>query len=161
MYRILAVNSMISAYSMSTLYLDGVKNGDFQMTMLGLSMGILFMLLSLTKPLENLSVIKPHTSIFSRSIVSSVLVQFAFHFVTLLYIVSVTDPYIDRDDSTKPDTEFKPNLKNNVVFIYTWTMTATTFLVNYEGEPFMQSLRDNSKLFKGIMGMYAIALLAI
>lgn len=32
MYKILAINSMISAYSMSTLYLDGVKNGDTQMT---------------------------------------------------------------------------------------------------------------------------------
>jgi len=161
MYKILALNSMISAYSMSTLYLDGVKNGDFQMTMLGMAMGILFLLISLSKPLENLSKLRPPKSIFSPSIVISVLLQFTFHFVTLVYIVSATDPFIIRDESTKPDTDFKPNLKNNVVFLYSWTMTATTFLVNYEGAPFMQSFKENSKLFKGILVMYGIALVAI
>jgi cation-transporting ATPase 13A1 len=161
MYRILAVNSMISAYSMSTLYLDGVKNGDFQMTMLGMAMGVLFMLLSLSKPLEHLSILRPHRSIFSPSIVTSVVIQFILHFVTLLYIVSITDEFVIKDDSTLPDTDFQPNLKNNVVFIYTWTMTATTFLVNYEGEPYMQSLKDNTKLYKGIMIMYGIAVLAV
>lgn len=161
MYKILALNSMISAYSMSTLYLDGVKNGDFQMTMMGLAMGILFMLISLSKPLDKLSTLRPHRSIFSPSIVQSVLCQFVFHFITLIYIVSATDPYVVRDESTQPDTDFQPNLKNNVVFIYTWTMTATTFLVNYEGEPYMQPLKENSKLYKGLIGMYIIALFAI
>jgi cation-transporting ATPase 13A1 len=161
MYKILALNSMISAYSMSTLYLDGVKNGDFQMTATGMAMGVLFLLISLSKPLENLSKLRPARSIFTPSIVLSVLAQFVFHFVTLLYIVSETDPFITRDESTQPDTDFKPNLKNNVVFLYSWTMTATTFLVNYEGAPFMQSFKENSKLFKGIMGMYAISFFLI
>lgn len=84
-----------------------------------------------------------------------------FHFITLLYIVSVTDEFVVKDESTQPDTDFKPNLKNNVVFIYTWVMTATTFLVNYEGEPYMQSLKDNTRLYKGIMGMYAVALFIV
>lgn len=161
MYKILALNSMISAYSMSTLYLDGVKNGDTQMTMIGMSMGILFLLISLSKPLKNLSKLRPQRSIFAPSIVLSVLTQFAFHFITLLYIVSVTDEFVVKDDSIKPDTDFQPNLKNNVVFLYSWAMTATTFLVNYEGEPFMQSFKENSKLFKGIMGMYILAIVLI
>ena len=161
MYKILALNSMISAYSMSTLYLDGVKNGDTQMTMIGMAMGVLFLLISLSKPIENLSKLRPHKTIFAPSTVLSVVLQFIFHFITLLYIVSATDPFIKRDESTEPDTDFKPNLKNNVVFLYSWCMTATTFLVNYEGAPFMQSFKENSKLFKGIMGMYAIALVAI
>lgn len=161
MYKILALNSMISAYSMSTLWLDGVKNGDFQMTMLGMAMGVLFLLISLSKPLETLSKLRPPKSIFAPSIVLSVLTQFVFHFVTLVYIVRETDPFIVRDESTEPDTDFKPNLKNNVVFLYSWTMAATTFLVNYEGSPFMQSFKENSKLYKGILAMYAIALVAI
>lgn len=80
MYKILALNSMISAYSMSTLWLDGVKNGDFQMTMLGMAMGVLFLLISLSKPLDNLSKLKPSKSIFAPSIVLSVVLQFVFHF---------------------------------------------------------------------------------
>jgi manganese-transporting P-type ATPase len=161
MYKILALNSMISAYSMSTLYLDGVKNGDFQMTMYGMAMGVLFLLISLSKPVESLSKLRPQKSIFSFSIVLSVLVQFAFHFITLIYIVRITDPFVTKDEFTEPDSNFKPNLKNNVVFLYSWTMAATTFLVNYEGDPFMQSFRENSKLYKGIMFMYVVALVAI
>ena len=36
MYQILALNCLISAYSLSVLYLDGVKYGDTQMTAMGM-----------------------------------------------------------------------------------------------------------------------------
>lgn len=129
--------------------------------MLGMATGILFLLISLSKPLEELSKLRPERSLFSPSIVFSVLTQFVFHFITLLYLIKVSDPYIKRDESTEPDTDFKPNLKNNVVFLYSWTMTATTFLVNYEGAPFMSSFRENTKLYKGIILMYIITLVAV
>lgn len=161
MYKILALNSMISAYSMSTLYLDGLKNGDYQMTMLGMATGVLFLMISLSKPLERLSKASPPKSIFSLPIVASVLVQFVFHFATLIYLVNVTDQYVVKEDLTDLDSEFKPNLKSNVVFIYSWAMTATTFLVNYEGAPFMQSFKENTKLYKTIIIMYAIAIFIV
>lgn len=161
MYKILALNSMISAYSMSTLYLDGMKNGDYQMTMLGMATGVLFLMISLSKPLEHLSKTSPPKSIFSVPIVASVLTQFVFHFVTLVYLVSETDQYVLKEETSDLDSEFKPNLKSNVVFIYSWAMTATTFLVNYEGAPFMQSFKENTKLYKTIMIMYCIAVFIV
>ena len=161
MYKILALNSMISAYSMSTLYLDGMKNGDYQMTMLGMATGVLFLMISLSKPLEHLSKLSPPKSIFSPLIISSVLIQFVFHFVTLVYLIRETDQYVEKEENPDPTTEFKPNLKSNVVFIYSWAMTATTFLVNYEGSPFMQSLKENTKLYKTIMIMYFIAVFIV
>lgn len=72
MYKILSLNSLISAYTMSALYLDGVKMGDYQATFLGLGVSVLFMMLSFTKPLKQLYRERPPTSIFHWSLLVSV-----------------------------------------------------------------------------------------
>ena len=46
MYKILALNCLVSAYMMSALYLRGLKQGDTQMTASGLVVAALFFLLS-------------------------------------------------------------------------------------------------------------------
>jgi cation-transporting ATPase 13A1 len=48
MYKILSLNSLISAYTMSALYLDGVKMGDYQATGMGMGVSFLFIFLSFT-----------------------------------------------------------------------------------------------------------------
>lgn len=87
MYKILSLNSLISAYTMSALYLDGVKMGDYQATFLGMGISILFMMLSFAQPLKKLHKERPPTSIFHWSLVISVSVQFAAHLSVLLYFV--------------------------------------------------------------------------
>ena len=72
MYKILSLNCLISAYTMSALYLDGVKMGDYQATYLGLGVSFLFMMLSFSKPLKKLEKERPPTSIFHWSLVISV-----------------------------------------------------------------------------------------
>ena len=74
MYKILSLNSLISAYTMSALYLDGVKMGDYQATFLGLGVSVLFMMLSFAKPVKDLYKERPPTSIFHWSLVVSVTV---------------------------------------------------------------------------------------
>lgn len=64
MYQILALNCLISSYSLSVLYLDGIKYGDVQMTFLGILMAISFISISYAKPLQKLSSIRPLNSIF-------------------------------------------------------------------------------------------------
>jgi hypothetical protein len=56
-----------------------------------------------------------------------------------------------------PDGDFKPNVKNSVLFLYQWWLQCTVIFVNYSGRPFMEDLRENSKLFKYLMIMFAIA----
>jgi cation-transporting ATPase 13A1 len=43
MYKILALNCLVSAYSLSVLTLDGVKFGDVQQTVGGMSIAMFFL----------------------------------------------------------------------------------------------------------------------
>ena len=55
MYQILALNCLISSYSLSALYLDGVKYGETQMTAMRMLGTISYMSVSRSKPLDRIS----------------------------------------------------------------------------------------------------------
>jgi cation-transporting ATPase 13A1 len=69
------------------------------------------------------------------------------------------EPFIDRvgDESLIPDGDFKPNVKNSVLFLYQWWLQCTVITVNYSGRPFMENLTENKKLYKYLIIMFAVA----
>ena len=54
----------------------------------------------------------------------------------------------DWDAETTHDEEFKPTFVGSAVFLYTIVSQNCIFWFNYGGKPYMQSLRENSKLLK-------------
>ncbi len=74
MYRVLAVNSLLASYTLSSLYLNGMKTGDFQATFNGLLTAAMFMFLSMSKPSPRLSPQRPADSVFNPHLLVSVAV---------------------------------------------------------------------------------------
>ena len=97
MYKILALNCLISAYSLSVLYLEGIKFGDGQYTISGMLMSVCFLSISRARSVEGLSKERPQPNIFNFYIIGSILGQFAVHIVTLIYIhqyCDIIEPYV-------------------------------------------------------------------
>lgn len=132
MFNILGINCLISAYSMSALYLQGVKWGDTQMTIASLSVAGFFFCISRSQPLKHLSLERPHKRLFTPYMLLSVLGQFALHMCVLLTAIAAADPHTPTDaEHRAPEKKFQPNVLNTVVYLISNTQTIATFAANY------------------------------
>ncbi|KAI1340328.1 cation pump, Ca2+ pump [Xylariaceae sp. FL0016] len=157
MYKILALNCLISAYSLSVLYLEGIKFGDGQITISGMLMSVCFLSISRARSVEGLSKERPQPNIFNFYIIGSILGQFAIHIVTLIYIARYCDKLEPRSEMVDLEAEFSPSLLNSAVYLLQLIQQISTFAVNYQGRPFRESLSENKGMFYGIIGVTAIA----
>ena len=95
MYKILALNCLISAYSMSVMYLAGIKQGDWQATIAGLLITTCFFGIAKSTALETLSKKRPQSNVFNFYIILSILGQAAVHIGSLAYIRSLAIEYAE------------------------------------------------------------------
>lgn len=156
MYQILALQCLISSYSLSVLYLDGVKYGDTQMTAMGMLGSVSFMSVSRSKPLQRLSSVKPLTSIFHPSLFISLLGQFAIHLVTMVTAVHFAKQQLPPDYEADLDGEFQPGILNTVVFLVSNVQQVTVFVVNLQGRPFMTGLTENRPLMYSLVATFIL-----
>ncbi|OQR97175.1 P-type ATPase (P-ATPase) Superfamily [Thraustotheca clavata] len=150
MYQILAVNCLISSYSLSVLYLDKVKYANSQMIALGMMSTVASVTLSRATPLPDLSPVRPISTIFHPALFSSLIGQFALHLAVMVYSTNLAKEYTPVDD-TRHMTDikplvFEPNVMSTVIFLVNGVQTISVCAVNYKGRPFMKSMTDNPGL---------------
>ncbi|KAJ2993374.1 hypothetical protein HDV02_002451 [Globomyces sp. JEL0801] len=157
MYKILALNSLTLAYSLSVMHLAGIKQGDWQNTVAGL------MLTGLSKstPVKKLSVERPQPNIFNFYIILSVLGQTAVHVASLIYIQREALFYSKESNEILPvDAPFKANLLNSGVYLVSLIMQISTFAINYQGQPFRESITKNKSMINSLVIVFIIAFAA-
>ena len=78
------------------MYLNGVKLGDTQATISGVVIAFLFMSLSNSSPSADLSAKRPHSKVFCKyfllSMVGQFLLHFAFLYATYNYALALSEP---------------------------------------------------------------------
>lgn len=156
MYKILALNCLSSAYSMSVLHADGVKLGQSQMIISGVIISVCFLTMSRCQPTDRISSQRPVTRVFHPYMMCSIFGQFGLHLYSLMSSVALVkgidnDAVLMQAGEDVDTADFRPTLLNSVVFMMSTLVTATTFAVNYRGEPFMKSITQNRPMFYALI----------
>jgi len=159
-YKILGVNCLVNAMILSKLFLHGVKQGDRQLTILGLIVAALFFFVTRGKPLPVLSDVRPPTSVLSASALLSIATQFTVHYLAMVVATEVALSFVDPyDPSMIPDGPFNPNALNTCTFLVSAVATVNTFAVNYAGEPFVEPLSKNKMMFRSLQLSYGVLII--
>jgi len=146
MYKIMGLNSVLSAFAMSVLTLDGVKLGDGQTAMESLFTSMCFFMVSRSAPAKDLAKQRPNGSVFAWHVLLTLALQLIVHVGVLVSGWKLATSLRDKEFKRDLEGDFEPNLTNTVVFQLMAAMHASSFLANYEGHPFMQPLTANKPL---------------
>lgn len=110
MFIILGLNCLITAWALSVQYLQGIRFGDYQMTISGISASVCFMCISRARTIEKLAKERPMTSVLNAYSVLSILGQTAVHVAAYLYITDICYAIEKPSDVVDLDAKFTPNL---------------------------------------------------
>ncbi|OII72967.1 uncharacterized protein cubi_02198 [Cryptosporidium ubiquitum] len=146
MYKLMGLNSIVSAFAMSVLAYDGVKFGDFQTTVESIFMSGLFFLVLKNKPAKQLVPQKPPNSIFSPMVFLSFIFQALIHLFVIYFGWKISHSFMPLDYSKNMDGPFEPNIINTTMYYLYTACHLACFLSNAQGYPFTTPLSKNKYL---------------
>jgi cation-transporting ATPase 13A1 len=161
-YMILGINCLVNAMVLSKLFLNGVKQGDRQMTILGVAVTALFYFVTRAEPLTTLANVRPPSSVMCLRPLLSILLQCAIHCVGIVFTTNLALSFVDPfDPSLVPDGAFNANPLNTTTFLFTCLATVNTFAANYRGRPFMADLKENKLFYRSLQLCYGTLLILV
>jgi len=174
--EIMMLESMISAYTMSTMSVDGTRPSEAQMMASGSLMSVASLAFSFARPLDRMHPVRPLSSVFHPAILFSMLGQLAVHLCCMVYIASLAKDIMGEEevkaivefekernkqiDSMDEEAfndwtwfmsvPFKPNLLNTCCWLVESSQQISVIFVNYKGRPWMKGLLENQPLFMSL-----------
>ena len=163
-YRVLAVNSLVGAFCLSVLTLNGVKLGDFQTAVESLFVSTISLLASNPPPAKRLppwSASDADASFFTASLMLNLLIQAAMH-ACLLYsgqrlLVGASGV---QSDAGFLDTPFQASPGNSAAFLQLAAAHLSTYVANFQGPPALPRLAELRTLRNALIAGAATLLLA-
>lgn len=107
MQQILALNCLIAAYSLSALYLDGVRSGEAQMIASGVLLTAASLAFTYARPVQELSPVRPITSIFHPAISLSIVGQILIHLYCMVTAINMAKSHSPDDFKDLEDISFQ------------------------------------------------------
>jgi len=178
MQQVLMLSCLISAYSLSVLYLDGIRNSENQMMATGSCLTVASLAFSYATPVHTLSNVHPLRSIFHPANFLSLAGQLIIHLAAMIYAVNLVKTATGEDiafpsaekvavvseEMKKAANEtmrsfweqgppFEPCLLNTVVFLVDTVQRVCVMIVNYKGRPFMLGALENKSLLMSCLAM--------
>lgn len=183
--QIMMLESMISAYTMSTMSVDGTRPSEAQMMASGTLMSVASLAFSFARPVDRMHPVRPLASVFHPAILFSMLGQLLIHLGCMVYIAQLAkdvmgeaaikeivefekerNKHIDgMDEEAFNDwtwfmsVPFKSNLLNTCCWLVETSQQISVIFVNYKGRPWMKGLLENQPLFLSLF--LCIAMVAV
>ena len=178
MQQVLVLSCLISAYSLSVLYLDGIRSSDNQMIASGSALTAASLAFSYATPVHTLSPVRPLRSIFHPANFISLIGQLIIHIGCMVFAVRMVKrstgeeadfpenvpvakvPEAMLRNATEEQRSiwdqgppFTPSLLNTVVFLVETVQRVCVMLVNYKGRPHMMGAVENKTLLISLASM--------
>merc|ERR1719450_354820 len=87
--QIMMLESMISAYTMSTMSVDGTRPSEAQMMASGTLISVASLAFSFARPVDRMHPVRPLASVFHPSAILSIIGQLAIHLGCMVYIAEL------------------------------------------------------------------------
>jgi len=171
--QIMMLESMISAYTLSAMSVDGTRSSEAQMMASSTLISVASIAFTFARPVDRMHPVRPLRSVFHPAHFFSIMGQMLIHIVCMWYIAewaksTMTQEELDailqfeKDRNKKinaMDEEqlsdvwwflsvpFKENLLNTVCWLIQCAQQVSVLLVNYKGYPWMKGFLENQPLF--------------